>query len=107
MASFRTALAGALMMAASCVSTPEAAMPSPLTSVVGPIPQTEASHAFGGAAYALKPEDLGPQGYVEEEFFVSGKANVYDWPAGGAVVRTPDAPYTTRVLVRRPASKAR
>ncbi|MDT0271138.1 alpha/beta hydrolase domain-containing protein, partial [Streptomyces sp. DSM 44915] len=46
-------------------------------------------------------------GYVEEEFFVSGKANVYDWPAGGAVIRTPDAPYTTRVLVRRPAAKTR
>lgn len=107
MAWFRAALAGALMMAASCISTPEPAMPSPLTSIVGPIPQTEASHAFGGAAYALRPEDLGPQGYVEEEFFVSGKANVYDWPATGAVIRTPDAPYTTRVLVRRPASKAR
>ena len=25
----------------------------------------------------------------------------------GAVIRTPDAPYTTRVLVRRPASKSR
>lgn len=107
MAWLRTALAGALMMAASCVSTPEPARPSPLTSVVGPIAQTQASHAFGGAAYALKPEDLAPQGYLEEEFFVSGKANVYDWPAAGAVVRTPDAPYTTRVLVRRPAAKAR
>ena len=31
-------------------------------------------------------------------------ANVYDWPAAGpAVVRTPNAPYTTRILVRRPA----
>ncbi len=75
--------------------------------VDGPIPQTEASHAFGGAAYTLTPEDLGNQGYLEEEFFVSGKANVYDWPATGAVVRTPDAPYTTRVLVRRPKSKAK
>ena len=107
MAWIRAALAGALMMVASCVSAPEPARPSELTSVLGPIPQTEASHAFGGAAYALRPEDLGPQGYVEEEFFVSGKANVYDWPATGAVIRTPDAPYTTRVLVRRPASKAR
>jgi hypothetical protein len=74
-------------------------------SVAGPIPQTEKSHAFGGAAYTLKPEDLGSQGYVEEEFIVSGKANVYDWPATGAVIRTADAPYTTRVLVRRPKAK--
>ncbi|MDZ4760341.1 MAG: alpha/beta hydrolase domain-containing protein [Alphaproteobacteria bacterium] len=76
--------------------------------VVGPIAQTEASHAFGGAAFTLRPEKLGEQGYVEEEFFVSGAANVYDWPAGGpAVVRTADAPYTTRVLVRRPRSKGK
>lgn len=74
-------------------------------TAVGPIAQTEASHAFGGAAWTLQPEDLSKQGYVEEEFIVSGAANVYDWPAAGgaAVVKTPDAPYTTRVLVRRPA----
>jgi Alpha/beta hydrolase domain len=75
--------------------------------VQGPIPQTEASHAFGGAAYTLKPEDLGEQGYIEEEFFFSGKANVYDWLSTGAVIRTADAPYTTRVLVRRPTSKGK
>ena len=105
---FRTALAGALpLWSASCVSAPAPSAPSPLTQVVGPIAQTEASHAFGGAAYTLRPEDLGAQGYVEEEFFVSGKANVYDWPATGAVVRTADAPYTTRVLVRRPKDRAK
>jgi hypothetical protein len=75
--------------------------------VEGPIAQTEASHAFGGAAYTLTPENLDTQGYVEEEFFVSGAANVYDWPATGAVIRTPDAPYTTRVLVRRPKTKGK
>lgn len=94
----------AILTAASCVSTPAPTEPSPLTQVVGPIAQTEASHAFGGAAYTLRRENLDAVGYVEEEFFVSGKANVYDWLAGGAVVRTADAPYTTRVLVRRPKS---
>lgn len=101
-----TVLAGALLMT-SCVSSPVPSQPSPLTNVVGPIVQTEASHAFGGAAWTLRSEDLGAQGYVEEEFFVSGTANVYDWPATGAVVVSADAPYTTRVLVRRPASKSR
>ena len=48
MAWLRAALAGALMMVASCMTAPEPARPSPLTSVVGPIAQTEASHAFGG-----------------------------------------------------------
>ena len=58
--------------------------------------------------HIFPPEDLGKQGYVEEEFFVSGKANVYDWPASGgpAVIKSSDAPYTTRVLVRRPAIRA-
>jgi hypothetical protein len=79
--------------------------PAPIVS--GPIPQTEANHAFGGAAYTLKPEDLKASGFVEEEYFVSGKANVYDWPASGAVVRTPDVPYLTRILVRRPVSAAK
>jgi hypothetical protein len=99
------ALAAALMLA-SCASTPEPAAPSPLT-VAGPIAQSEASHAFGGAAYTLEPENLDAQGYVEEEFIVTGKANVYDWSAAGAVVRTADAPYATRVLVRRPKSQGK
>ena len=77
-------------------------------SVVGPLPVTADSYPFGAADHQLVPEDLRKQGYVEEEYLVSGTANVYDWPAGGpAVVRTPDAPYTTRVLVRRPADPRR
>ena len=35
-------------------------------------------------------------------------ANVYDWAVDGTLsVRTPDAPYGTRILVRRPADPAR
>ncbi|HEX5618692.1 MAG TPA: alpha/beta hydrolase domain-containing protein [Solirubrobacteraceae bacterium] len=79
----------------------------PVPDVAGPIPSTATSHAFGAAAHQLVPEDLAADGYVEEEYFVSGKANVYEWPqAGPAVVRTPDAPYTTRILVRRPINPA-
>ena len=52
--------------------------------------------------------DLAKAGYVEEEFIVGGFANVYDWQADGSVsVKTPKAPYTTRILVRRPANAAR
>ncbi len=74
--------------------------------MIGPLAQTEDSHAFGGAAWTQKPENLDKEGYVEQEYIVSGKANVYDWPAagGGAVVKSAKAPYTTRVLVRRPAT---
>jgi hypothetical protein len=52
--------------------------------------------------------DLARAGYVEEEFIISGRANVYDWGADGkAVVRTPNAPYTTRILLRRPSNPQR
>ena len=80
----------------------------PIPTVTGPLPSSEASHPFGAAPYQMVPEDLSKSGYVEEEYLVSGLANVYDWPAAGpAVVRTPNAPYTTRILVRRPQSPAR
>jgi hypothetical protein len=56
----------------------------------------------------MQPEDLAAHGYVEEEYLVSGTANVYDWNADGkAVVRTAHAPYTTRMLVRRPIDRRR
>ena len=72
------------------------------------IPSTAESHAFGAASHLRVPEDLKAEGYVEEEYLISGTANVYDWPEGGpAKVRTANAPYTTRVLVRRPISLAR
>ncbi|WP_146899115.1 alpha/beta hydrolase domain-containing protein [Cellulomonas aerilata] len=77
--------------------------PTPVPQVIGPLVVTEESHPFGAADHQLVPQDLAREHYVEEEFLVSGTANVYTWPADGpAVVRTPDAPYTTRVLVRRP-----
>jgi len=83
-----------------------AAIPAP--HVNGPIPVTADSYPFGAADHTRIPSDPRKDGYVEEEFLVSGTANVYDWPQPGpAVVRTTDAPYTTRVLVRRPAKRER
>ena len=76
--------------------------------VVGPIATTAQSYPFGAADHTRAPQDLRKLGYVEEEYFFSGAANVYDWPANGpAVVRTANAPYTTRVLVRRPIDARR
>lgn len=71
----------------------------------GPIPSGAGSHPFNAAAFTTVPQDLAKSGYVEEEYLVSGLANVYDLDSQGkTVVKTPDAPYTTRILVRRPAS---
>lgn len=76
--------------------------------VVGPLEATTASYPFGAADHTRSPENLRAIGYVEEEYLFSGAANVYDWPADGpAVVRTPQAPYTTRLLIRRPADARR
>src|SRR5262245_54526349 len=56
----------------------------------------------------LVPADLKQTGYTEDEFLISGKANVYDWAADGSLnIRTPGAPYTTKILVRHPADPAR
>ena len=80
---------------------------TPVPHVVGPLPVTANSYPFGAADHTRVPADLASLGYVEEEFIVSGTANVYDWPAPGpAIVRTTGAPYVTRVIVRRPASRA-
>ena len=48
--------------------------------------------------------DLAANGYVEQEFIVSGAANVYRYGADGAVeVDREGVPYATRVLIRRPS----
>jgi len=76
--------------------------------VTGPIEVTAESYPFNAAGHSAVPQDLAVSNYIEEEYFVSGKANVYDYDANGKViVKTPDAPYTTRILVRRPSDKSR
>jgi hypothetical protein len=99
MQNFRvTAVIGSMLMAASL----RAAIPA--AEVTAPLPVTDTSYPFGAAHRTLEPTNLKAVGYVEEEVFASGKANVYDWTQAAADVRTPNAPYTTRVLIRRPAN---
>jgi hypothetical protein len=82
--------------------------PTPLATATGPIPVTASSYPLMASAKLQTVVDLPAAGYVEEEFFVSGRANVYDWAADSALtVRTADAPYTTRILLRRPADPRR
>ena len=98
------AMAGVLVMSASVLR----AGTLPAAPVVGRVPISDSSYPFGAADHTRTPQDLRKMGYVEEEYFISGLANVYDWPAAGpAIVRTPNAPYTTRVLIRRPAKSSR
>lgn len=63
------------------------------------IPTTETSHPQGAAPACC---ELDRHGYVEEEYFVHGTANVYTCVERQAVVRDAHAPYVNRILVRRP-----
>jgi len=80
----------------------------PIPAVTGPIPVTADSSPLMASNKLQNVIDLAGHGYAEEEFFVSGRANVYDWASGGGVsVKTPNAPYTTRIMLRRPAAAQR
>jgi hypothetical protein len=81
---------------------------TPLPMVTGPIAVTAESYPLMASHKLQVVVDLPKAGYVEEEFFISGRANVYDWaPDGSVMVKTPGAPYTTRIMLRRPANPAR
>src|SRR5687767_257220 len=57
---------------------------------------------------AVGTVDLAAAGYVEEEFLVSGTANVYRYGADGTVeVDRDGVAYTTRILIRRPEDPQR
>jgi hypothetical protein len=77
--------------------------------VTGPVVNTSPlRHADHGYPYNATPVDLAKQGYVEEEFFISGAANRYNTPPGerGSVIDV-DHPYSTRIVVRRPKQASR
>ena len=65
----------------------------------GPIPTSTRNPVFSAAARAVVPLDLAALGYVEEEFFLSGRAHRY---AAGLVPDGGPYPCVTRLLVRRP-----
>jgi hypothetical protein len=89
-----------------------AAAATAVPRVTGPIPVTAGSYPFLAANRVQEVVDLARLQYVEEEFFIAGTANVYDWTENGSangtlIVRTSGAPYTTRILVRRPSDPRR
>jgi hypothetical protein len=92
------------MLLGAAVANAQTAIPTS----TGPIAVTSTSYPFLAAHRLTEPMDMAALGYVEEEFFVSGTANVYDWAASGELnVLSAGAPYTNRILVRRPADPAR
>lgn len=76
-----------------------------LVPVVAGSPETRST------PFMAWPFDLSAQGYIEEEYLLSGTGNIYDYldDAGQSpevVVAGADIPYTTRFLVRRPENPA-
>ena len=69
------------------------------------LPVTEKSWPLNMASHQDDPIFLEEFGYVEEEYLVSGLANVYAWEGtvGRPKIRTAGCPYCTRIIVRKPA----
>jgi len=109
------ALAGVAVVAAICAGSVVGASASgpATTTQTQPVPHPTVNGPIPGQPASLSAVDLGPRGYVEQEFFVQGTARAYE-PAGPLnqdgrwnVQPTTTAPYRTRVLVRRPKDPAR
>lgn len=110
--SMMAAAALALVASAMVSGTSSAALAPDVVepaAVTGPIAATAApgdpSHDY---PFLATPIDLGARGYVEEEYFVSGD-DACRYAISGletASVIACDGSYTTRIVVRRPASPA-
>ncbi len=83
-----------------------------LPTVTGPIASTPTDFPYIALGFDVEPPL--PRGYVEEEFFFSGTGTIYEYTPTGIQIVSPcpaaatsgctDVPYTTRMLVRRPAN---
>jgi len=93
-------------LALGVVATVSAAAP-PNPAVTGPIPATVAPGNPTHDYPFFASNHLAGTGYVEQEFFVSGTANRYTTPAQATgTIIDGNHPYTTRIVVRRPANPA-
>lgn len=89
-------------------------VPAPV--VTGPVPYETPGGGGRDYPFLLTDVDLDSRGYVAGEFFYSGRANSYDAPVPTvnndpappiAGVKSSGHPYTTRLMVYRPAEPAR
>ena len=75
--------------------------------IEGPVPVTLSSHPFCAMSHSRTPLDLNEYGYQEEEFFLTGRANVYDADSDDRpVLYKQGLPYKNRIIVRRPGDKS-
>ncbi len=110
---FRSATVLAALAAASLATSAHAKGAREVPSVTGPIGgNTASNHPFNAAAFQIDPLDLASVGYREDEYFLSGTANVYQYdsvadPYDTTVNVLRSGPYTNRILVRRPTDPRR
>ena len=76
-----------------------------IPTIEGPIPVTDKSHIWNGAAWQWVPINLTDYKYIEQEYYISGIANVYQVvpKSDYATTKLRSGPYTTRIVIRRPA----
>jgi hypothetical protein len=106
---------GVLMLPALASAADVAPFAVSLPTVTGPIASTATDFPFIADGFDVEPPV--PQGYVEEEFFVSGTGNLYQFTPTGIEIVAPcpaiaargcsNLPYTTRILIKRPADPRR
>lgn len=79
-----------------------------LPKVEGPIPADENSYPFCDMMHSRVPLNVADYGYLEEEYFLSGTANVYDEDEEDHLhLYKENLPYKNRILVRRPADPSK
>ena len=100
-------LALALTLAVAGMGATGAALAAPTDPVTLTSPPEDQGAAFVPGVRELPL----PDGWVEEEYLVSGAATVYNYahnPPLGPTDITPleeDVPYTTRIIIRRPENR--
>lgn len=102
----KCSITGLAVAAALATAMPAAAQ---VSAVRGPVPFSAENPMFGPADYrgANLGVNLADFGYVEDEYFVDGRAAAYEHTADGLKARTDKLPYTTRIVIRRPADLAK
>lgn len=79
----------------------------PMATITGPIPADRAGSGTLNTIYSASAIELETAGYVEEEYFIEGRANRYSSPElETATVLDSDHRYKTRLIVRRPDATA-
>jgi len=107
------ALAALALLAASFPAAGADVSPFTVTepTVVGPIVSTADNYGYIIEGFDVQPPP--PKGYVVEEYFFSGKGDIYEYtptgiqrvascPAAASKLGCRDIPYTTRMIVKRP-----